>query len=221
MPLCKQECEKEMEAKSIKHKRGLRAGRVVVNLNRDEFEFIDRIGRDALFTTGKRLTNNKILQVFVDVMKDLAIDGSGVSTCKELRERLRVALGMKVDCRTYPRFQKEVKIFLRKLDSMSEYAVGKTMDIGQCGFRIELKEERKEGELLELTILDPSRPYRPIVAFGRIAWLKRRNTDNVQEAGIELTYLLKKETDRFKALLHEISSSKGTGEPERKIVEVK
>lgn len=76
------------------HTKTIRAGRVVVNLNREEYEFIDKIGRDALFTTGKRLTNNKILRTFVNVMKALKVDGNGLHNTEELKENIFKVLGV-------------------------------------------------------------------------------------------------------------------------------
>lgn len=192
-----------MKKKSNKAKRELRVGRIVLNLNQDEFEFIDNIGRNALFSTGKRLTNNKILRVFLNVMRELKIDGRGLSSCGELKERMLAVLRIKGERRKFPRFRKEVKVSWRKLESMSKYEKGETIEIGEGGFRIELDKKRKVGEILEFTINDPSMPDNPIKAFGRITWIKRRVNDNVLEAGIHLRYLPKEDKDRFNRLFYE------------------
>lgn len=192
-----------MKKKSNKAKRKLRVGRIVLNLNQDEFEFIDNIGRDTLFSTGKRLTNNKIMRVFLNVMRELKIDGKDISSCGELKERILMALGIRGERRKFPRFRKEVKVSWRKLESMAKHEKGETIEISEGGFRIELKEKKKVGETLEFTIHDPSMPDDPIKAFGRIVWVERRGNPPRLEAGIQLRYLPKKDKDRFNRLFCE------------------
>ena len=191
-----------MKRKSRKHKNELRAGRVVVNLNREEFEFIDKIGRDALFTTGKRLTNNKILRAFVNVIRELKIDGSGLHSCEELKERIFVALGIKRERRMYPRFKEEIKVCWRKLDSMSRYESVKTTEISEDGFRIDLNRKRNPGDILEFIVIDPSLPDNPIKMLGRVAWIERRANNN-HETGIHLIHVPAKDKDRFMGLFYE------------------
>jgi len=83
-----------MEPKSLnsKNAKELRAGRIIVYLNREEFDFVDTIGKDALFTTGKRMTNNKIVRAFVSALKGFKIDARGISNYEELKERIISAL---------------------------------------------------------------------------------------------------------------------------------
>jgi len=80
--------------KSSTHENGLKLGRIVVNLNREELEFIDKIDKDALFTTGRHITNNKIIRTFINAMKELKISGEGLSNCEELKERILLSLGI-------------------------------------------------------------------------------------------------------------------------------
>lgn len=191
----------------------LRPCRVVVNLNREEFEFIDKIGKDALFTTGKRLTNNKIIMAFINIMKEVKIDGKGLSSCEELKERILVKLGARQDRRKYPRFKKEVKLSWRKLDSMAKYEEGKTIELGEGGFRIELDKKRKVGEVVEFTIHDPQDPNNPIKALGKIMWVKNRSdkTESGLEAGIQLTYLPIKDKERFNELFYDKAKEEKRG----------
>jgi hypothetical protein len=177
-----------------KNRNGLKKARIVVNLNRGEFEFIDKLGRDALFTTGRRLTNNKILRTFVNVMQELKIDGNGLRSPSELKERLLMALGIKKDRRKYLRFKEDVQVSYRKLDSMTKHTKAQTIDISQHGFRIELNDKRKVGEVLEFIIHDPQMPDKPINAFGRIVWIRGN------EAGIKLTSFPEEDKQRFAKL---------------------
>jgi len=182
---------------------GIKAGRVVVNLTREELEFVDKIGRDALFTTGKRLTNNKIIRAFVNVVKELKISGEGLYSAEELKNRILVRLGAKKEQRIFPRFRKEITLSWRKTSSKEKYEEGATIEISEGGFRIELKEDRKVGDNLEFTINDPNDPYNPIVVFGYVVWVKKRDEDSGLEAGVKITYLPDKDRHRFSRLLYE------------------
>lgn len=181
---------------------GLKAGRVVVNLTREELEFIDNIGRDALFTTGKRLTNNKIIRAFINVMREIKVHGDGLYSAEELKNRILVKLGIRKDKRAYPRFRKEVTLSWRKASSKDRYTESSTIEIGEGGFRIDLKENRNIGEDLEFTIDDPNEPYNPITVFGRISWIEKRDEDSGLEAGIKIIHIPDKDRPRFSRLLY-------------------
>jgi len=180
----------------------LKAGRVVINLTREELEFIDNIGRDALFTTGKRLTNNKIIRAFISVMQEIKVKGDGLYNADELKNRILVKLKLKKDKRTYPRFKKEVTLSWREVSSDEKYNEGSTIEIGEGGFRVELKQNRAVGENLEFTINNPYEPYKPITVLGHITWIKKRDEDSTLEAGIKITHLSDKDRPGFSRLLY-------------------
>jgi len=181
---------------------GLKAGRVVVNLTREELEFIDNIGRDALFSTGKRLTNNKIIKAFIDVMMEIKINGEGLYSSEELKNRILVKLKIIRERRLFPRFKKEVAASWRKLSSSEKYKEALTIETGEGGFRIEIEEGREVGEELEFMINDPNEPYKPIRVFGCISWIKRRDEDGKLEAGIKIKHIPEKDRPKFSRLLY-------------------
>ncbi len=181
---------------------GLKAGRVVVNLTREDLEFIDNIGRDALFTTGKRLTNNKIIRAFINVMQEIKVKGDGLYSSEELKNRILVKLRIRKEKRAYPRFKKDVALSWRKASSSEKYSEGLIIEICEGGFRIELRKDRKVGEDLEFTINDPYEPYSPITLLGRISWVKKRDEDGNLEAGVRITHLRDKDRPRFSRLLY-------------------
>ena len=191
-----------MEDNIKEHNGGLKAGRVVVNLTREELEFIDNIGRDALFSTGKRLTNNKIIKAFIDVMKEIRVRGEGLYSSEELKNRILIKLRIKKERRACPRFKKELTLSWRKASSNDKYKETSTIDIGEEGFRIELEEGRKAGEDLEFTINDPDEPYNPIALLGRICWVKKRDEDSNLEAGIKIVNIPQEDKPRFSKLLY-------------------
>jgi hypothetical protein len=49
--------------------------RVITMLDRDELEFLDKLGKDALFSTGHKLSYNEILKGLIDFAKDIGIKG--------------------------------------------------------------------------------------------------------------------------------------------------
>jgi hypothetical protein len=191
-----------MEYQPEEQNGGLKAGRVVVNLTREELEFIDNIGRDALFTTGKRLTNNKIIRAFINVMKEVGVRGDGLYDACELKNRILIKLGVKQDSRAYPRFKKEILLSWRKNNTDEKFEEGATIEIGDGGFRIELKEERKVGDALEFMINDTEEPYHPITVIGIITWIKKRDEDEGVEAGIKITDIDDRDKPRFSRLIY-------------------
>jgi hypothetical protein len=69
------------EPRELKHK-------VVTMLSRQEMEFLDKLGKDALFTTGHKLTYNDILKGLVDLAIDSHLDAQNVHSEKELEKKM-------------------------------------------------------------------------------------------------------------------------------------
>lgn len=67
--------------------------RVVTFLNRDEVDFLDKIGKDALFSTGLKLSRAKIIEWLVDFMKKLEIDGEDIKSEEDFECRVKEVLG--------------------------------------------------------------------------------------------------------------------------------
>jgi hypothetical protein len=66
--------------------------RVIARLNREQLDFLDKIGKDALFSSGVKLSRTKILSAMVDVFRRLEIDGHGISSDRELERRIIQAI---------------------------------------------------------------------------------------------------------------------------------
>ncbi len=62
--------------------------RVVTFLNRNEVDFLDKIGKDALFSTGIKLSRAKLIAWLIDLMKKLDINGENIKSEKEFEERI-------------------------------------------------------------------------------------------------------------------------------------
>ncbi|MGD9015276.1 MAG: hypothetical protein PVI33_04560 [Candidatus Omnitrophota bacterium] len=62
--------------------------RVVTFLNRDEVDFLDRMGKDALFSTGLKLSRAKLIAWFIDFIEKLKINGKGIKSENDLEKRI-------------------------------------------------------------------------------------------------------------------------------------
>ena len=64
------------------------AHRVIAALNRDQVDFLDRLGKDALFSAGVKLSRTEILSAMVNVLQRLELSGEGVTSGNELETRI-------------------------------------------------------------------------------------------------------------------------------------
>lgn len=67
--------------------------RVVTFLNRQEVDFLDKLGKDALFSTGMKLSRAKLIAWLVELTKSLNINGEGVKSERDFENRVKEVLG--------------------------------------------------------------------------------------------------------------------------------
>lgn len=67
--------------------------RVVTFLNREEVDFLDKLGKDALFSTGLKLSRAKLIAWLVDFTKKLNINGEEIKSERDFENRVLEALG--------------------------------------------------------------------------------------------------------------------------------
>jgi hypothetical protein len=67
--------------------------RVVTFLNRQEVDFLDKMGKDALFSTGLKLSRAKLIAWLVDFMKELDINGEGIKSLDDLEKKITEVMG--------------------------------------------------------------------------------------------------------------------------------
>ncbi|MBU1125516.1 MAG: hypothetical protein KKC84_05790 [Candidatus Omnitrophica bacterium] len=72
---------KKEEKAAIKH-------RVITMLDRQEVDFLDKLGKDALFSTGKKLTHNDILKTLVNLARELGLSGEDIDSPETLKKIL-------------------------------------------------------------------------------------------------------------------------------------
>ncbi len=63
-------------------------GRVIAFLTREQLDFIDKISKDALFSTGKKLSRTEIIQAIVEAVRKMEVSGNLVHSQEELEQRI-------------------------------------------------------------------------------------------------------------------------------------
>ncbi len=69
-----------------------RSHRVIASLNRDQVDFLDKIGKDAQFSSGLKLSRTQILAAMVNAMRKLQLDSDGVQNSDEFEQRIIEAI---------------------------------------------------------------------------------------------------------------------------------
>lgn len=70
--------------------------RLISFLNRGQIDILDKIGKDALFSKGVKLSRSKIVATLVDLLLELDMDGKGISSLEELRQRVKEKIYLKL-----------------------------------------------------------------------------------------------------------------------------
>ena len=75
------------------HHNHRRAHRVIASMNRDQVDFLDKVGKDALFSAGVKLSRTQILAAMVNVLKRVNLSGDGIKNAEEFEQRIVDAMG--------------------------------------------------------------------------------------------------------------------------------
>jgi len=81
----------------------IKTQRVVAELTREQMDMLDRIGKDALYSTGYKLSRNKIIRALIDVLMELGIDGKNLKNEAMFKERIIQAFKNKLELPRQPR----------------------------------------------------------------------------------------------------------------------
>ena len=65
-----------------------RAHRVIAALNREQVDYLDKIGKDAQFSSVIKLSRTQILAAMVNALKRLNLTGEGVTTAEQFEQRI-------------------------------------------------------------------------------------------------------------------------------------
>lgn len=62
--------------------------RVVTFLDRNQVDFLDKLGKDALFSTGVKFPRTRTISALIDLLRKANVSGEGLRTDQDLEERL-------------------------------------------------------------------------------------------------------------------------------------
>ncbi|MDD2751945.1 MAG: hypothetical protein PHN59_02315, partial [Candidatus Omnitrophica bacterium] len=62
--------------------------RVITMLDRKELDFLDKLGKDALFSTGHKLSYNEILRGLIEFSREIGLSGNLVDSERKLKEQI-------------------------------------------------------------------------------------------------------------------------------------
>lgn len=189
--------------KTLKH-------RVIALLDRKELEFLDKLGKDSLFSTGHKLCYNKIIRALIGFAMEMKINTENISSAEELKHKLLALTHKKiteqlnheenhsqnqagpVERRKFIRIPSKLKLGYRKLESLEQLTIVKTENISEQGIMVVLPEFFAPQTRLELSInIKDDEPA--ILAFGRVIWSRADEAKKGYVTGIQLHYINNKE----------------------------
>jgi hypothetical protein len=78
------------------------AQRVIALLNREQVDYLDRLGKDAQFSSGSKLSRTEIIAAMVNALKRLNLTGDGVATADQFEQRIVDAIMVRQGRATKP-----------------------------------------------------------------------------------------------------------------------
>ena len=67
---------------------GKQMHRVVTFLDRGQVDFLDKLGKDALFSTGVKFPRTRIISALIDLLRKSNVSGEGIRSEQDLEEKL-------------------------------------------------------------------------------------------------------------------------------------
>lgn len=67
---------------------GKQVHRVVTFLDRVQVDYLDKMGKDALFSTGVKFPRTRVISALIDLLRKVNLSGEGLRTDQDLEERL-------------------------------------------------------------------------------------------------------------------------------------
>ncbi len=62
--------------------------RVVTFLDRSQVDYLDKLGKDALFSTGVKFPRTRVISALINLMQEANVSGEGLRSDEELKKRL-------------------------------------------------------------------------------------------------------------------------------------
>ncbi len=66
--------------------------RVVTFLTRDELEFLDKLERDMIFSTGTHIPRSKIIEDMVEILRQTQMNANGIKDNQQLEQKMIEAI---------------------------------------------------------------------------------------------------------------------------------
>lgn len=85
-----------MKDQTTQGSRSKRVHRVVTFLDRSQVDYLDKLSKDALFSTGVKFPRTRIISALIDLLQNANVGGEGLRSDRDLEERLvkKLASGM-------------------------------------------------------------------------------------------------------------------------------
>ena len=81
-----------MEKKDLEKQQDVRsqiaAHRVITMLDRKEMDYLDKLSKDALFSTGHRMSHSEVLKWLVDFAIEVEMTGEKIRSVDDFKEKL-------------------------------------------------------------------------------------------------------------------------------------
>ena len=61
--------------------------RVITMLDRKQIEFLDKLGKDALFSTGRKLSYSEALRWLIELAMEIGLSGEKIDSVKAFKEK--------------------------------------------------------------------------------------------------------------------------------------
>ncbi|MEK6567831.1 MAG: hypothetical protein AABZ27_03730 [Candidatus Omnitrophota bacterium] len=73
-------------------KKNVSTHRVVTFLTREELEFLDKLEKDMMFSTGRHLSRSQILQDMAELLSRTRMNAVGIKNDDELKKKIQEAI---------------------------------------------------------------------------------------------------------------------------------
>jgi len=73
-------------------KKNVSTHRVVTFLTREELEFLDKLEKDMMFSTGRHLSRSQILQDMAELLSKTRMNAIGIKSDDELKKKIQEAI---------------------------------------------------------------------------------------------------------------------------------
>ena len=77
---------------SLNHHHPPASHRVIASLNREQVDYLDKLGKDAQFSSGIKLSRTQLLAAMVNALRQLNLTGEGMSSSEQFEQRILEAL---------------------------------------------------------------------------------------------------------------------------------